>query len=167
MPPHQGECVAAAAIGDGHAGVRRRADGGRHAGHDFEGNPVFVQKERFLSAVVEDERVAPLQARHLLALADFLDEQVGDRVAVGALGRGAPDVDPFGPGPGVPQHGRVHQAVVDHHVRAPQAGGAAQRQKAGITRSGADEVDRGTIWHGTPASGARKRAKHIRGPAAG
>ena len=79
VPAHERDRVAAARVGDRDARVGRHADRGRDAGHHLERHAVLVQEQRFLAAAVEHERVAPLQARHHLALARLLGEQVADR----------------------------------------------------------------------------------------
>jgi len=66
--------VARAGIRDRHAGVGQAADRRRDSRHDLERDALLVQEQRFLSAAVEDERVAPLQARDGLAFARLLGE---------------------------------------------------------------------------------------------
>ena len=86
---HERHRVAAAGIGERHAGITRRADRGRNAGHDLERHAVLVQEQRFLAAAIEDERIAPLEARDDLSFARFLDEQVVDGFLIERLRRRA------------------------------------------------------------------------------
>jgi hypothetical protein len=62
-----------------------------------------VQEQRLFAAAIEDERVAPLQARDGLAFARLLGEQVIDRFLRHRLGRRGADVDELGARP------RMHQ----------------------------------------------------------
>ena len=87
VPAHERHAVAAAWIGQRHAGIARRADRGRNAGHDLERDAVLVQEQRFLAAAIEQERIAPLEPRDDLSLARFFHEQVVDRFLVERLRR--------------------------------------------------------------------------------
>ena len=113
--------VAAAGIGQRDAGVARGADAGRNAGHHLEPHALLVQEERFGAAVIEDERIAPLQARHDLSLARLFREQIADGFLLERLRRGDADVDLLGVGPGVAQQARVHEMVVQHDVGRREA----------------------------------------------
>ena len=93
---HERHGVAAAGIGDRNAGVRAWRRSRRHARDHLEAHALFVQEQRFLAAVIEQERIAPLEPRHGLAFARFLGQQVADRFLIARLGRGAADVDPLG-----------------------------------------------------------------------
>ena len=75
---HERQRVAAAGIGHRNAGVGRRANRGRHAGHDLERNALLVQEQRFDAALIEDERVAPLEPGDQLAFARLLGDEVAD-----------------------------------------------------------------------------------------
>ena len=57
-----GEGRGEAAVGDRHAGVGGRGDGGSDAGDDLEGDAGGCERERFLAAAAEDEGVAALEA---------------------------------------------------------------------------------------------------------
>src|SRR5205814_7829677 len=92
---HEHERVAAARICDGDAGIPRRAETGRNTGYDLEAHPLFVEKQRFGAASIEDEGVAPFQPRDGLALAGLLGEQVADRFLFQRLRGRSADVDPF------------------------------------------------------------------------
>ena len=48
-------------MGDRNAGEERRRDGARDAGNDFAGNAGCGQRERFLPAPAEDERIPAFQ----------------------------------------------------------------------------------------------------------
>ena len=55
-----------------------------------------MKEQRFGAAAVEHERVAPFQARHDLALACLLHEQIANRFLLERFGRGHAHVDGFG-----------------------------------------------------------------------
>jgi hypothetical protein len=100
---------------------------------------VLLEEERLFAAVVEDERVAPLESRHQLALAGLLGNQVADRLLLQRLGRRCADVDELGAAPRVQQQPRRDEVIVDDHVRAAQAGEPVHRDEARVSRAGADE----------------------------
>ena len=85
--------VSAAGIGDRNPGVARDRDAGGNAGNDLEPHPLLVQEQRFGAAAVEDERIAPFQARDRLPLARLFREQIADRFLLERLRRGDADVD--------------------------------------------------------------------------
>ena len=105
----------------GKTGVAWNRDASRHAGDDFEMDALLVEKQRFGSAAVEDERIAPLQTRDRLAFARLLREQITDRFLIERLRRRHAHVDLLGVGARVAQHSRVHEVVVQHHIRRCQA----------------------------------------------
>ena len=67
-----------------------------HARDDLERNALLVQEQRFDSALVEHERVAPLEPGDQLALARLLGDQIADGFLIETLRRRAADVDPLG-----------------------------------------------------------------------
>ena len=141
MAAHERHRIAAAVIRDRNARIRGGANRRRHAGHDFEVHALLVQEQRFLTAAIEQERVAPLETRHDLAFARLLGQQVADRFLIALFGRRAADVDAFGI---FRRHGEqvgMHEVIEDHHVGLLQAAVAAQRDQ--IRRAGprTDQVD--------------------------
>ena len=133
MPANERQRVAAARVGEGDAGVARRRQPGRHAGHDLERDTLLVEEQRLGAAAVEQERIAPLQARHDLALARLLGEQVADRFLRDRLRRRDAEVDFLGVGARVAQHSRRDEMVVQHHVRRFEALQPANGDEPGIT----------------------------------
>ena len=116
----------------------------RHAGHHFVLHALLVQEQRFFAALIEQERIAPLEPRHRLALARLLGEQIADRVLIARLGRGAADVDALGVlGRDLEQLG-MHEVIEDHDVGFLQAAIPAQGDEVGRAGTGADQVDRGS-----------------------
>ena len=125
VPAHERHAVAAARIGERDAGIARRADRGRDARHDLERDAVLVQEQRFLTAAIEQERIAPLQPRDDLAFARFFHEQVVDGFLVERLRRAEPDVDLLGFLPRIAEQSRVHEMVVEHDVGGGEVARAA------------------------------------------
>ena len=121
---HERDRVAGAGIGDRNAGVRRRANRVRHARHHFVSHALLVQEQRFLAALIEQERIAPLEPRHRLAFARLLREQVADRILIARLGRGAADVDALGVLRRDVQQIGMHEVIEDHDVRAAAGSGS-------------------------------------------
>jgi hypothetical protein len=107
---------------------------------------VLLQEERFLAAVVEDERVAPLETRHELALAGLLGNQVADGLLRHRLRRRRADVDELGAPPRVEQQPRRHQVVVDDDVGPLQAGEPVHGDEPRVAGTRADERNRG-LFH--------------------
>ena len=145
VPADEGQRVAAARIGNRNPGVARDRDAGGNTGHHLEPQPLLVQEQRFGAAAVEDERIAPFQARDRLPLARLFREQIADRFLLERLRRGDADVDFLRVGPGVPQQARVHEMVVQHHVGRGETLEASNRDQSGIPGAGAYEVD--GAWH--------------------
>ena len=90
------ERVAAAGVGERDPRIGGHRQRHRHAGHDLERDALRVQEQRFFAAAIEEERIAELQARHHLAFAGLLREQVADGVLVGGLTGRPADVDALG-----------------------------------------------------------------------
>ena len=135
------ERVAAPRVGERDAGVGGRAQAGRNAGDHLERDALFVQEQRFLSAAIEDERIALLDPRHDFALARLLDQQEADGVLVGVLARRSADVDALGMPRGQIEHPRWHGAVVDHHVGRLETALSAHGDQPLAPWPGADQVD--------------------------
>ena len=112
----QGDCVAAARIGDRHTGVRRYGKTGNHTGHDFERDAVLVQEQGFLAPAIEHERIAPLEARNQLPVACLLDQQVADGFLLHGLRRRGADVDQLGALARISEEPRRNEVVVDDHL---------------------------------------------------
>ena len=140
MPAHEGERIAAAGVRDRDARVARHADPGGDAGHHFEADALLVQEQRFRSAAVEDERIAPFQTRDRLAFARFFGEQITDGFLLERLGRSHPDVDLLGVRRRVAQQSRMHQVVVQHDIRLRETLHSAGGDEARIARTGANQV---------------------------
>ena len=105
------------------------------------GHAVFVEEQRFLAAAIEDERVAPLEARDDAAFAGLLHQQVADGLLRHRAGRGRADVDPLGMRGRLCQQPLVDEVVVDDDVGHRQARQAAHGDQPGITWPGADQID--------------------------
>ena len=100
MAANECQGVAAARIGERHACIRRARQARRHAGDNLEVHALLVQEQRLGTAVVEHERVAPLQTRDDLALPRLFGEQVTDGFLLVRLRRSAADVNCLArPGP--------------------------------------------------------------------
>ena len=141
MPANERQRVAAARVGEGDAGVARRREPGRHAGHDLERDALLVEEQRLGAAAVEDERVAPFEPGDRLALARFFREQIADRLLLERLRRGHAHVDFFGISPRVPEQTRMHEPVVQHHVGGRETLQAADGDEARIARPRADQIN--------------------------
>src|SRR5205807_4292319 len=107
-----------------------------------------LERERLLAAAAEDERVAALQPDDAPAPATQLDQQVVDlllrqRMPVRLLAR----IDSLGFRGREGDDTGVGQAVVHERVAALQQLTAANREQAGIARTGPDQVDRHAATH--------------------
>ena len=100
-----------------------------------------MEKERFRSAAIEDERVAPLQAGDRLAFTRFLDDEIADGFLFHRLRRGNPHIDLLGAGARVRQQLQRDQMIVEHDVGRGEASQASQGNKPGIAGTGADDVN--------------------------
>jgi hypothetical protein len=143
MAAHERHRIATAVIRDRNPRIRGGANRRRHTGHHFEIHTLLVQEQRFLTAAIKKERVAPLETRHDLALARLFGQQVTDRLLIARFGRGAAHVNAFG---AFRRHGEevgMHEMIEEHHVGPLQAAVAAQRNQ--IRRAGprTDQVDSG------------------------
>ena len=138
MAAHERERVAAARIGDRHAGVARHGDARGNARHDLEAHALLVEEQRFGAAAIEDERVAPLQPRDDFSFARLLGEEIADGFLLERLRRRDADVDLFRIGARGAQEARRHEMVVQHDVRRLEALQAANGDEHRIARSRAD-----------------------------
>ena len=120
------------------AGVRRRAKGRRHARHDLEADALLVQEHRFLGAAVEDEGIAPLEPRHLMAVSRLFGEQHRDGVLRDVALGGTAGVNPLRVRRRPAQH-RFCRAVVDDDVGLSEQSRATGRKQSRIARPGADD----------------------------
>ena len=105
------------------------------------GIALLVQEQRFDAALIEHERVAPLEAHDQFVLARLFGDEVTDRLLIEAFGRGAADVDPLGGGWREVEQARMHEVVVDHHVRRLQTAKSARADQIRRTGPRADEID--------------------------
>ncbi len=96
VPAHQGHRVAAAGIGNRNAGIRGRSEGSRDPWNHLEGDALFVKKQRFNAALIEEERVAPFESRDQFVFCRLLRDQIANGFLIRPLGCRAADVDPFG-----------------------------------------------------------------------
>ncbi len=141
VPAHEGERVAAAGIGGGDAGVAGNRHAGRNARDDLEAHALLVKEQRLGSTAVEDERIAPLEPGHGLALARLLGEQVTDRFLLERLRRRDTDVDLLGVRTRVPQQAWRHDVIVENDVRRGEVLQAAHSYQSGIARARADQIN--------------------------
>ena len=123
------------------AGVAGHTAGRGDARHHLERRCRGGQRLHLLAAAAEDERVAALEAHHLLAFARQSHQQRVDfllrhAVVVALLA----DVDALGVGGRSGQHLGRHQVVVDDDVGLREQSRGAQRQQFGVARAGADQV---------------------------
>ena len=131
-----------APVGEGNAGVGRRAGGGRHPGDDLEGHPRLGQGQGLLAAAAEDVGIAALQAHHPAPGAGLGHEPLVQRLlAPGAAPAPVPGVDPLALRPGVLQEPAVDEVVVEHDVGLLEEAGALQGQQTRVSGTGADDVD--------------------------
>ena len=72
-------------MGDRHACIGRRGDGGRDARDYLEGDARSSERKRFLAAPSEDEGIAALEAYDLLACEALLDQERVDLVLAQGL----------------------------------------------------------------------------------
>ena len=133
--------VAAARIGDRNASMCRCADGRRHAGDHLETNALLVQEQRLGSALIEQDRIAPLEPRHDLALARLLRQQVTDGFLIALLRIVLADVDTFGRRRRPFEQPRIDVVVVNHDVGLLQTAIPAQRDEVRSAGAGADQIN--------------------------
>src|SRR5258705_8151877 len=113
-----------------------RGDRGTDAGHHLERDAGHRERERFLGAAAEHERIAALEAYHALALASGADHQPVDRILPDALApRALADAEALRPGES-PQRMRIDERVEQYQVRLLEIRDALLRPQVRITRPG-------------------------------
>ena len=123
------------------AGRRRRRDRARHAGHDVVRDAGALQRQRFLAAAAEHERVAALEPHDAFAAPRGANHQRFDRALRHRMPPGAlADVEALR-ATGVAQHAIVDERVVQDEIGAAQPRDRGARQQAGIAGACADERD--------------------------
>ncbi len=113
-------------------------------GTTSKGIAVLVKEQRFLSAAIEHERIAPLQSRHRLAFARFLDQQIVDGFLIERLRRRQADVDFLSVLAGIAEQPRVDEVIVEHDVGRGEMAQTAGGDKSRVTWACADQVDDGS-----------------------
>ena len=175
--PVGGRAAGLAVPGDEHhplgvRAVRQRRAEQRHTGHrggdaadHFHGHAGGAQVLHLLAAAAEDERVAALEAHHVLARAhgvehELLDQRLRRALAAAALAH----VDDARAGRRQRHDGLAHQVVHQHHGGRLQRFQRLQREQLGVARAGAHEGaapwrrgGRGERAHAPPASICRAR----------
>ena len=117
----------------GRRGDRRQR---RHAGHHLEQDARLCERERFLAATPEDERVPSLQPNDLEALRAEIDEEVVDPLLVEALARDRQSV-----GGSFGDELRSDEPVKDERIATAHELEAARGDETRVTGAGADEPD--------------------------
>ena len=84
-----------------------------------------MQEQGFLASTVEEERIAPLQPRHDLALARLLGEEVANGVLIARLRRRGTYVNALGVSRRDVEQIGADQVIEDHHLGLLQAAIAA------------------------------------------
>jgi hypothetical protein len=74
MTGQKGDCVIGVAMGYRDAGIGEPADTGSDPWHDPERNMMLDQRQRFLAATAEDERVAALEPQDPVSFARQFDQ---------------------------------------------------------------------------------------------
>ena len=138
----EGQRVPATGIGHRNACVARHRDARGNAGNDFEIHALLVQEQRFRTAPIENEWVAPFQTGDRLALARLFGQEITDRFLFERLRRRAADVNFLGVGPRAAQQTRVDEMIEEHDVRRLEALEPSHGDEAGIPRPGADQSKR-------------------------
>src|SRR5208337_2133418 len=139
-------------VGQGDARIGRRADTGRHPGHNFKGNPGIGQGLALLAAATEDERVAPLEPGNDLAGQRLLDEKLVDLPLLTVVGPpNLAGIDQFGIGRGKGEERFIGKVVVDDDIGPGDAFPPLDGYESGVAGTGADQVDfallHGYLWH--------------------
>ena len=130
-----------AAVRHRDAGRRRPRDRARHAGHDVVRDAGALQRQRFLAAAAEHERVAALEPHDAFAAPRGANHQRFDRALRHRMPPGAlADVEALR-ATGVAQHAIIDERVVQDEIGAAQPRDRGARQQAGIAGACADERD--------------------------
>src|SRR6267142_5073011 len=113
-----------------------RGDRRTDAGHHLERDAGHRERERFLGAAAEHERIAALEADHALALASGANHQAVDGLLADAFAPGAlADAEALRPGES-PQRMRIDERVEQHQVRLLEIRDGLLRPQIRITRPG-------------------------------
>jgi hypothetical protein len=137
VPRQHHERRGQAPVGDGDP--RRRGHRRADARNDLERDAGLDQRQRLLAAPPEHERIAALQADHVVTAAGLADHQAVDRLLghrrpAGALAH----VEPARLGRQRPQLG-PRQRVEQHQVGLAQPPVRAHRQQVDVARAGAHQ----------------------------
>ena len=147
VTPDEHQRVTSLRIRDRHTGVTRDPDGSWNAGYDFERDSLFVEKQSFLAAAVEHERIPPLEPGNRLALAGLLRQKEANGVLLELAWCGGAHVDLFSPCFDRPKQAVVHEVVVDDDVRGGQIAEAAYANERGVAWARPDQVHAGALHH--------------------
>ena len=144
------------AVRERNTGVIRRGDDGRNARHDFKLD--FRRREclGFFRAATKNVRIAALEPHDSFSFARFFDDQVVDLFLRKICALAARN--DFRLRAREPEQNRIHEQVINDHVRAPEQFRAAQREQARVARPGADEINCAFGFHAPNLSERRRRA---------
>ena len=121
------------------AGQFRRRHGTRNPRHHVEAHPGLLQREGFLTAAAEHERIPALQPNDETSTAGGPDHHRMDSGLPQGLAAGPfADEEPLGLS-GVPQNSIVNERVVQDQVRRAQAREGLPRQQRRIAGARADK----------------------------
>ena len=134
------------------------------AGHDVVGHAGLLQRQRFLAAAAEDERIAALQPHDAAAAPRGADHQrlnrrLRHRMTAGALA----DEEPLRPAR-VAENAVVDERVVEHEVGGAQPRDRRPRQQAGIAGTGADQRDMSAVTTTNPPVRSAMARADVRSP---
>jgi hypothetical protein len=121
------------------SGEQRRRYGAGDSGDDLAFNPGGGQRERFLATTPEHERIAALQPHDLMATARFPNHEPIDRVLRNGRTAGALANKEPARAWGKLQRPWIDQRVIQHEIGRFEPLDRLERQKFGISRSGADQ----------------------------
>ena len=134
------------------ARARRRRDRARDPGDDVVRNAGALQRERFLAAATEHERIAALQADNAAAAPRGANYQPVNRFLRHGVSSGALADEKLLRTACILQHAIVDQRVVQHEIGRAQPGDCFPRQQSRVAGTGADERD--VSFHNHESSGA-------------
>src|SRR5215467_2053672 len=123
---------------------------------------MLVQEQRFAASAIEDERVAPLEARDQFSLARFFDEEIADCVLRRRLRRRRSDIDELGSLPRVFQKSPRNEMVIDDDVGRAEMIESVNGDEAGIAGTGPNQIDGGLLHGCSPWTVARIRSTSAR-----
>src|SRR5436190_3068880 len=129
-------------------GVIRPRDNRTDPGNDFEWNTRLAQLRRFLAAAPEDIWIATLQAHHRFPFPALCDKQrVQFVLSEGVILSAFAAKNYFRLTRRKAQQIRIHERVVDHHIRARQQFRATHGEQPGVSRTGPDEINYAFLFH--------------------